>query len=379
MRSQPRTREWRAIGTAGVPLLVITLLVAAMAAPAGALTFSNTGAITIPGTPGDTFGPANPYPSTITVSGLAGTIVDVNVTLSGFGHAYPDDVDVLLVGPFGQNVILMTDCGGFNSVTNVNLTIDGQAGQMLPDTGTITSGSYAPTPNGTFDGTSPAPSGPYGLMLSGFNGTNPNGAWQLWVYDDATFQTGAISGGWSLDITTNGPTITSFTPTSGPPETVVTITGTNLTGATAVTFGSVAATAFTVNSPTQITATVPTGAVTGPIAVTTPTGTGTSAMNFTVTVSSHARNVSLNLPGIKAKGLVTVQDGFTACAASVPVKLQRLVYGSWRNVASLSTGASGAFRVGGVTDAGKYRAVAKKVTLASGDTCLKATSPTVRN
>jgi uncharacterized repeat protein (TIGR03803 family) len=78
------------------------------------------------------------------------------------------------------------------------------------------------------------------------------------------------------------PTITGFSPASGPVGTVVTIKGTALTGATKVTFGGIAAKEFTVNSVTQITATVPTGAVTGKIVVTTPGGAGTSATSFTV-------------------------------------------------------------------------------------------------
>ena len=65
--------------------------------------------------------------------------------------------------------------------------------------------------------------------------------------------------------------ISSFTPTSGPTGTVVTITGTNLAGATSVSFGGVAASSFTVNSATSITATVGSGA-TGLVAVLTPAG-----------------------------------------------------------------------------------------------------------
>jgi RHS repeat-associated protein len=81
---------------------------------------------------------------------------------------------------------------------------------------------------------------------------------------------------------TVSPWITSFSPTSGPVGTVVTITGANFTGATTVKFKNKSA-AFTVNSATQITATVPSGATTGKISVTTPAGTGSSAGNFTVT------------------------------------------------------------------------------------------------
>jgi hypothetical protein len=77
-------------------------------------------------------------------------------------------------------------------------------------------------------------------------------------------------------------TVLSFSPTSGAVGTVVTITGTEFTGASKVTFGGVAATTFTVNSATQITATVPTGAKTGKIGVTTNGVSASSKTNFTV-------------------------------------------------------------------------------------------------
>jgi hypothetical protein len=87
-----------------------------------------------------------------------------------------------------------------------------------------------------------------------------------------------------LDAFLNGaaPTITSFTPASGPVGTSVTISGTNFSRATAVTFNGASA-AFTVSSATAIQATVPAGAITGPVEVTTAGGTAISATNFRVT------------------------------------------------------------------------------------------------
>lgn len=70
------------------------------------------------------------------------------------------------------------------------------------------------------------------------------------------------------------PTITSFTPTWGVAGALITITGTNFSGATAVSFGGVAPTSFTVVNATTITATVATGA-SGAVSVTTPGGTAT--------------------------------------------------------------------------------------------------------
>ncbi|WP_198539665.1 IPT/TIG domain-containing protein, partial [Chloracidobacterium thermophilum] len=56
------------------------------------------------------------------------------------------------------------------------------------------------------------------------------------------------------------PTLTSFSPASGPVGTAVTLTGTNFLNVSSVTFGDLPA-RFTVTSPTQLTATVPVGAV----------------------------------------------------------------------------------------------------------------------
>lgn len=77
------------------------------------------------------------------------------------------------------------------------------------------------------------------------------------------------------------PTISSFTPISGPVGAGVTIAGANFTGATAVKFNGTSA-QFQVISATQINTTVPASATTGPVTVTTPNGTATSAQTFTV-------------------------------------------------------------------------------------------------
>lgn len=112
------------------------------------------------------------------------------------------------------------------------------------------------------------------------------------TYLTVTVPTGALSG--SVTVTTGAttltsntnfnvlPTVASFTPSSGPVGTVVTINGTGLTQTTAVTFNTTVATAFTVISDSQITATVPTGATTGKIKVTTKGGSATSTTSFTV-------------------------------------------------------------------------------------------------
>jgi len=72
------------------------------------------------------------------------------------------------------------------------------------------------------------------------------------------------------------PTITSFTPGNGASGTVVTITGTNFTGATAVSFGGTAAASFNVISSTSIQAVVGSG-TSGSVSVTAPGGMATKA------------------------------------------------------------------------------------------------------
>ncbi|ELS00221.1 Proprotein convertase P-domain protein, partial [Gloeocapsa sp. PCC 73106] len=167
-------------------------------------TGSNFANITIPGT--GPSGPANPYPSNIAISGATGTITSVVVNIVGLSHTRPDDIDMLLVGPTGGNVILMSDAGGTNNINNVNLTFDQSATGNLPDSTLISSGTYDPsnftsTPADTFP--TPAPGGSYGSNLdTAFDGTNANGTWSLYVVDDGTGQVGSIANGWSLSIQT---------------------------------------------------------------------------------------------------------------------------------------------------------------------------------
>jgi uncharacterized repeat protein (TIGR01451 family) len=78
------------------------------------------------------------------------------------------------------------------------------------------------------------------------------------------------------------PTISSFSPASGPIGTTVTITGSNFFSSTFVKFNGVNST-FTIVNNSSITATVPAGATTGLIAITNVSGTTSSASNFTVT------------------------------------------------------------------------------------------------
>ena len=83
-----------------------------------------------------------PYPSICFISGSpGGVITDVNVHLQGLTHTAPDDLDLLLVGPGGENAIVMSDAGGGSAVTNLSLVLDDEAGAPLPDETQLVNGS----------------------------------------------------------------------------------------------------------------------------------------------------------------------------------------------------------------------------------------------
>jgi len=187
------------LGFSGILFTSAFLFVAVQGASALTMNFTNPSPITIP-----LVGTATPYPAIINVSGLSGPITDLNVTLNGLSHTFINDVGALLVGPGGQSVVLFDAVGGDTAVTNVNLTFDDQASQSLSCTGPITSGTFKPTncitsPPDVFP--PPAPGLPYGSTLAGFNGTNPNGMWRLFINDFEPPDSGTIAGGFGLQIT----------------------------------------------------------------------------------------------------------------------------------------------------------------------------------
>jgi hypothetical protein len=237
--------------------------------------FSNSTAFTIPDrTTGMPPATATLYPSNISVSGMSGTITDVNVTITNFSTGRPRDIEMLLVAPTGQRFVIISDVGGTAGCgfSNINITLDDSAATQLPNndaTGCppstpITSGTYRPT-NIVFgaesdDFPAPAPAGPYNhpapagtaTFASVFNGLNPNGTWSLYVVDDSLGNSPAgssssIAGGWSIDITTAGAvatTTTTVTSNLNPAQTGQTISFTSTTvqtsGGSPVTTGTVA-------------------------------------------------------------------------------------------------------------------------------------------
>src|SRR6266508_2864768 len=195
------------------------------------------------------------------------------------------------------------------------------------------------------------------------------------------------------------PTITQLTPCSGSAGTTVLITGKNLlasadpaTTQTDVRFAPYAALAAhttpNAETPTRLSVVVPSDAADGPIRVSTfndvvGEGAVLSGTAFQVPppdgtcphTDPFPRSITLSLQKhLVTRGKVSVGDGFTDCAASVPVRVQRRVSGQWRTVGRTTTTDTGAYRKRIRDRAGRYRALAPNVTLASGDVCPRAVS-----
>ena len=175
------------------------------AAHADNVSVGNSNPIAVPSS--DTSGVASPYPSDITLTGVSGAIQKVTVTLNDFTHTAAADVDILLVGPAGTGVVLMSDVAVGHTPINGSITFDDAAANVLPPSNpghAIGTGSYQPVNYGPGDVfPAPAPSGAFGSSLSAFNGSLANGTWSLYVVDDEGGDVGAIAGGWALNVTTD--------------------------------------------------------------------------------------------------------------------------------------------------------------------------------
>lgn len=188
-------------------LLFAFLLIANLNYIEAQTTFSNTGNITI-----NDNANASPYPSTIAVSGMGSLITNVTVNIPNISHTWYDDIDIMLVAPNGARLILMSDAGGNNSGNgNRNYIFsDAGASTLLDGAEPSANGTYKPTDYETGEnmggGTATI------TTLSGFNNSNPNGTWSLFVLDDGSGDAGSLIGGWSITITAITPAFrTTFT------------------------------------------------------------------------------------------------------------------------------------------------------------------------
>jgi len=166
--------------------------------------FSNTTSVTLSGAG---TGKGTPYPAPVSVAGLVGKIAKVTVQLKGISENsgdYASNLDIQVVGPGGQNVMLISDAGGTHTLSNITLTLDDAASALLPQSLSIKSGTYKPT---NYSGDSdafpaPAPTGTPGSALSVYNDLDPNGTWNLFVLNEYSGGGGNMTGGWSITIAT---------------------------------------------------------------------------------------------------------------------------------------------------------------------------------
>ena len=201
------------------------------------------------------------------------------------------------------------------------------------------------------------------------------------------------------------PTITFVTPCGGAASwgTVVTVIGTNLlkssgTATSPPVGGDVRFAPYTdtathtgsPESPRQLSVAVPASAADGPIRVSTFNDiVGEGAVlgaefivpppDFDCIGPETSRSVTLRVVrSLVARGVVSADNGFTACAASVPVKIQRRVAGEWKTVRTTTTSPTGSYKRRIPDKDGWYRATAPRIFLSrfgGSSSCLRAISP----
>ncbi len=188
----------------------------------------------------------------------AGTVNITVTTPGGTSATSAADQYTYTTGPTVTSIA--PTAGPLGGGTSVTITGANLTGATAVKFGTTNASSFTINGATSITATAPAESaGTVDITVTSPGGTSPTSAADKYSYFPA-------------------PTVTSINPIAGPTAgaTLVTITGTNLTGATAVSFGSNAATNVTVVSASQITATTPAGSA-GTVDVTVTTPGGTSA------------------------------------------------------------------------------------------------------
>ena len=164
------------------------------------------GGVPFPG-PGGTIpseGSADPYPSNITVSDVAGSIVAVRVTLTDLVHSATGDLNVVLQAPDGRNVALLSSCRGADDVDGTVTFADG--GETLDGSEAeerVGSGTYGPSRSADPVLVPPGPQCPCGQQFASLAGADPNGTWSLFVHDDSPNDDDGTLAGWTLKLVTN--------------------------------------------------------------------------------------------------------------------------------------------------------------------------------
>jgi len=288
------------------------------------------------------------YPYPYPISGVPSNITDLDVKIKYISHNQMRDLDILLVGPGGQSIVLLSDgCGAVTTtdvIWTISDTINNAMNTPVPaqdfylNQARCSTGSYRPTNYNTSPTDlwpAPAPSAPYSSSLSIFNGTNPNGIWNMYVIDDTAGVGGTFH---DFVLIINGveqpafyptatPTITSSptatrTPTrTATPTTTLTPTITQTPSATA-TFTSTPTATYT-STPTATPTTTLTPTITQTPSATatftsTPTATYTNTPTATATASSTATSTDTPTAAATVTYTPTSTDSATATATDTP-------------------------------------------------------------
>jgi hypothetical protein len=166
--------------------LLLSALLPAGAAAAETRNFLNTDG-GFPSLDGGLTGPSTSFPSTIEVAGVPGTVTDV--TLSAFGLGANQDLDMVLVGPNGAQVMLLSDACSSSSLNSNVVNFSDAAPIFVPQLScsSLSKASVRPTnyePESDNLASAGGPASPYTNSLSAFDGISPNGNWRLFLLDD---------------------------------------------------------------------------------------------------------------------------------------------------------------------------------------------------
>lgn len=149
--------------------------------------------------------PASSYPSSISVTEANGLLTEVEVTLWGLKDSNAEGLQVLLVGPGGNRIVLMAS---YEVGRHVTLNTDWSFV-------TLSQRVQCPEPEGMWRGAGatepfncglsepfpePAPPGPYVERLEDVGNGGATGEWKLYVANDASDGQGTVATGWSLKL-----------------------------------------------------------------------------------------------------------------------------------------------------------------------------------
>jgi subtilisin-like proprotein convertase family protein len=149
--------------------------------------------------------PSSTYPSSISVTDANGLLTEVEVTLRGLKDSNAEGLQVLLVGPGGNRIVLMAS---YDAGRHVTLNSDWSFV-------TLSQRVQCPEPEGMWRGAGatepfncglsepfpePAPAGPYVERLEDVGNGGVTGEWKLYVANDASDGQGTVATGWSLKL-----------------------------------------------------------------------------------------------------------------------------------------------------------------------------------